>query len=87
MSSTNSYSGRDNLADIHTPLVFNQWYVAGLAEEFSRELRERFILDRSLVFYRKQDGTPVALQNRCAHRSYPLHASHLEGDNIRCGYH
>jgi phenylpropionate dioxygenase-like ring-hydroxylating dioxygenase large terminal subunit len=87
MDSTKTYSGRKNLADIHTPLIFNQWYVAGLDEEFSRELQERYILDRSIVLYRKEDGSPVALQNRCAHRSYPLHVSRLEGDNIRCGYH
>lgn len=61
--------------------------MAALAHEFSRELRERYILDRSIVLYRKEDGTPIALQNRCAHRSYPLHESSLEGDEIRCGYH
>lgn len=87
MAEHKSYSGRDNLADIYTPLVYNQWYVAGLAKEFTRELRERYILERSIVMYRKEDGTPVALQNRCAHRSYPLHKSKLEGDEIRCGYH
>jgi phenylpropionate dioxygenase-like ring-hydroxylating dioxygenase large terminal subunit len=87
MTTSKSYSGRANLADIYTPLIYNQWYVAGLGSEFTRELKERFLLDRSIVLYRKEDGSPVALQNRCAHRSYPLHVSSLEGDDIRCGYH
>jgi vanillate O-demethylase monooxygenase subunit len=86
MTSNDSY-GRSNLADIFTPFVFNQWYVAALGSEINRQLMERFILDRSIVFYRKEDGSPVALQNRCAHRSFPLHTSQLEGDEIRCSYH
>lgn len=83
----NSYSHHNRLADIYTPLIYNQWYVAGLSTEFTRELKERFILERSIVFYRKDDNTPVALQNRCAHRSFPLHESRLEGNDIRCNYH
>ncbi len=87
MSKNNSYSRHTNMANIFTPLIYNQWYVAGLSSEFNRDLKERFILQRSIVFYRKQDGSPVALQNRCAHRSFPLHESRLEGDDIRCNYH
>jgi vanillate O-demethylase monooxygenase subunit len=87
VDSEKPYSGKKNLGDIHTPLIFNQWYVAGLTDEFTRELRQRYMLGRSIVLYRTEDGLPVALQNRCAHRSYPLHKSSLEGDYIRCGYH
>lgn len=79
--------GRKGIADINTPLLYNHWYVAGLANEFTEELRERTILNRSLVFYRRSDGSPVALQNRCAHRSFPLSKSTLDEDGIRCGYH
>lgn len=77
----------DDLADINTPLLYDYWYVAGLSTEFDRELRERTILNRSLVMYRDEDGNPVALQNRCAHRSFPLAKSHLEEGGIRCRYH
>ena len=87
MSRHATYSGRKNLADIYTPFAFNQWYVAALTSEVDRNLMERYILGRSIVFYRREDGSPVALQNRCAHRSYPLHESMLEGDEIRCRYH
>ncbi|MBN0727176.1 Rieske 2Fe-2S domain-containing protein, partial [Pseudomonas aeruginosa] len=32
-------------------------------------------------------GQAVALEDRCAHRSFPLSRSRLEGDGIVCGYH
>lgn len=75
------------MADRATPFVFDDWYVAGFGEEFGRELRPRTILGRKLVLYRTETGQPVALDDRCAHRSYPLSASALEGDTIVCGYH
>ncbi len=37
--------------------------------------------------YRKQDGTPIALEDRCCHRRAPLSKGKIEGDRIRCGYH
>ena len=69
------------------PLLYEHWYVAGLSSEFTQELSDKIILERSIVFYRKLDGDVVALQNRCAHRSYPLSKSERVGDDIRCGYH
>lgn len=75
------------LADADTPLIENAWYVAGRSAEFSRELRDRWILNRNVLCFRKEDGTPVAIDNRCAHRSFPLSKGHLEGDNVVCGYH
>lgn len=86
MKNNNTYCN-ENLANIHTPLLHNFWYVAGLATEFTFELRERTILEKSLVLYRKEDGSPVILQNRCAHRSFPLSKSNLEEGGIRCRYH
>ena len=72
---------------IKLPLLYDNWYVAGLGEEFQHDLLDKTLLERSIVFYRKADGELVALQNRCAHRSFPLSKSKLIGDNIRCGYH
>jgi len=81
--------GKSNgqLADSKTPLIRNCWYVAAMAGEITRELRARTILDRKIVLYRKEDGGVVALQDRCAHRSFPLSKSTLKGDNVVCGYH
>jgi vanillate O-demethylase monooxygenase subunit len=76
-----------SMADRTTPFIFNEWYVAGFANEFDRTLRKRKILGRNLVFFRTTVGLPIALDDRCAHRSYPLSASKLDGDTIVCGYH
>ena len=75
------------MADRATPLIRNAWYVAAKGDEISRELLGRTILDRSVVLYRLEDGTPVALQNRCCHRSFPLSEGRLEGDTLVCRYH
>lgn len=76
-----------DLATRDTPLIRNEWYVAALAEEVTRKPMRRTILEQDIVLYRDQNGKPVALQNRCAHRSYPLHLGELNGDRIVCGYH
>ncbi len=78
---------KDVRAFLGLPLLREHWYVAGLREEFGRELMAKTLLERSIVFYRKQDDGLVALQNRCAHRAFPLAESQLNGDGIRCGYH
>ena len=65
----------------------NQWYVAAMADEISREPIERWILDEPVAFYRKLDGTAVALDGRCPHRSFPLGKSLVVDDDIQCAYH
>lgn len=65
----------------------NAWYVAGWSKDFGRSLRAETFLGESIVFYRKQDGTPVALENACPHRKLPLSKGNLKGDAIECGYH
>lgn len=65
----------------------NCWYVAATAEELGRSLLARTLLDERVVMYRKQDGTAVALEDRCSHRFYPLSKGDLKGDVIVCGYH
>ena len=67
--------------------VKNCWYVAATAQELGRELLGRTFLDRPVVLYRRQDGTPVALEDRCAHRFLPLSQGRLVGDRVQCGYH
>jgi vanillate O-demethylase monooxygenase subunit len=82
-----SDSANFEMADIYTPLLHNQWYAAGFVSEFAQGLHERVLLERSVVLFRTQDGELVALQNRCAHRSYPLSNGVIEGNEIRCLYH
>lgn len=47
----------------------------------------RWILGEPVCFYEATDGTLVVLDDRCAHRRFPLSRSELDGDVIRCGYH
>lgn len=75
------------MADRHTPFLFDDWYVAAFADEIGRTLLKRTLLGKPVVMYRTEAGQPVALDDRCAHRSYPLSASALDGDTIVCGYH
>jgi len=82
-----SRAAMKQLADRETPLITNAWYVAAFAGEIGRTLLRRTILGRALVFYRTQTGAPVALEDRCVHRSFPLSLSKLDGDAIVCGYH
>ncbi|MFK7978216.1 MAG: Rieske 2Fe-2S domain-containing protein [Halioglobus sp.] len=68
-------------------MVQNRWYMAAFANEISREPIERTFLNKPVVLYRKEDGTPVALYGLCPHRYFPLAKGRLEGDAIVCGYH
>jgi len=45
------------------------------------------LLNEPVVLYRKEDGTPVALEDRCCHRQLPLSMGKVEGNDLRCGYH
>jgi vanillate O-demethylase monooxygenase subunit len=66
----------------------NFWYVAALENEVRRqELLSRTICNEEIVFYRREDGTPVALEDRCCHRHMPLSEGNIKGDNVECVYH
>ena len=65
----------------------NYWYVAATDTEIERKPLGRIILGEPIVFYRLEDGTPVALEDRCAHRHLPLSMGKLVGDTLQCHYH
>ena len=66
----------------------NYWYVAAWDHEVRRqELSRRTICNEPIVFYRREDGAPVALEDRCCHRHMPLSDGNLRGDNVECLYH
>jgi vanillate O-demethylase monooxygenase subunit len=78
------FNPRANLPD---EFIFEAWYVAAWGEEVTRKPLRRIFLEEPVVLYRKQDGAPVAMSDRCVHRAYPLSRGTIEGDSIVCGYH
>lgn len=64
-----------------------QWYCAAFGHELGNAPLGRMFLGEAVVMYRRQDGTPVAFEDRCCHRRAPLSKGRVEGDNLRCGYH
>lgn len=65
----------------------NGWYVGAQADEIGRVPFARMLLREPVVMFRKEDGTAVALEDRCCHRRAPLHKGKLIGDTLQCGYH
>lgn len=65
----------------------NGWYVAAWSHEVGRELICRTLLNEPILLFRTEAGVPVALDNRCPHRRFPLSKGRLVGDTVECGYH
>ena len=65
----------------------NSWYVAGWSKDYQKELRTQMLLGEKIVFYRRLNGNPVALEDACPHRKLPLSQGRLQEDRIVCGYH
>ncbi len=63
------------------------WWVAGFSSEIGEELVGRWLCDTPVLLYRKSDGTVAAIEDRCPHRSAPLHLGCRRGDAVECGYH
>jgi len=70
-----------------SPFLRNSWYVAAWDREVTRGLLARTLLGEPVVLFRKEDGAPVALEDRCCHRQLPLSMGSLQGDLLQCGYH
>jgi vanillate O-demethylase monooxygenase subunit len=71
---------------MHVPR--NVWYAAALADEVVRDnILSRTIIGHPVAFYRREDGAPIAMADRCPHRFAPLSRGRLVGDIVQCGYH
>jgi phenylpropionate dioxygenase-like ring-hydroxylating dioxygenase large terminal subunit len=80
-------TGMSSSSTSASPFIQNAWYVAGWDREFTTAPRARTLLNQPVVLYRTPDGKPVALEDRCCHRHYPLSMGKTIGDTIQCGYH
>lgn len=76
-----------NETDTLAPMIFEAWYVIAKITDVDRTLKSIKVLGEPLVYYRTEDGRPTVLDNRCAHRRFPLSKGTLKGDAIQCGYH
>jgi phenylpropionate dioxygenase-like ring-hydroxylating dioxygenase large terminal subunit len=66
----------------------NCWYVAAWSDELDQTgMLSRRLLGEQVLLYRRGDGTPAALVDRCSHRAAPLSIGRREGDAVRCMYH
>lgn len=61
------------------------WYAVAASTDVERAPLAVRALDRPVVLFRDPAGAAVALEDRCAHRAYPLSAGVLVEDGIRCG--
>ncbi len=69
------------------PFLKNAWYCATWSNEVGEGLFERTIANHPILFYRKDNGDPVALHDMCPHRFSPLHRGTRKGDLVECAYH
>jgi len=63
------------------------WYVAARPEELGERPLGRRICNEAMVFYRRADGTPVAVEDFCPHRGAPLSLGFVREGTLVCGYH
>ncbi|WP_151082986.1 aromatic ring-hydroxylating dioxygenase subunit alpha [Nocardioides cynanchi] len=68
-----------------TTMPTDCWYAAAASPDVGRHLLAVRPLETPVVLWRTEGGDVVALQDRCAHRAYPLSAGALDGDTVRCG--
>jgi len=79
---TSSFQGR-----VASPVIVptDCWYAVARSADITHDLTAVRAVGRPVVLFRTSAGDPVALEDRCAHRAYPLSAGSLDGDSIRCG--
>lgn len=65
----------------------NCWYAALWSQDLGASPVARTLLNEPVVLFRKADGTPAALTDRCCHRAAPLSRGRCVGDYLECGYH
>jgi vanillate O-demethylase monooxygenase subunit len=65
----------------------DHWYVAALGSELTTRPLSRQILGEHVALFRTEEGVPVALVDRCAHRGYPLSLGTVVKETLVCGYH
>lgn len=68
-------------------MLQSYWYIACRAKDLSRTLVAITVLGKAIVLFRDGEGSPKALEDRCAHRNAPLSLGTLRNGVLQCAYH
>jgi len=70
-----------------TEYLMNCWYQAGWSHEIDSAGLSRILLGRRTLFWRLENGSVTAMEDRCPHRFAPLSRGEIKGDTVTCIYH
>jgi len=65
----------------------DRWYAAAQSESLGTNPMGLQLLNEQIVLFRKDNGSVVALEDRCVHRQAPLSRGEVVGDFLQCAYH
>jgi phenylpropionate dioxygenase-like ring-hydroxylating dioxygenase large terminal subunit len=69
------------------PVFRRFWYPVIEIKQLQEGAKSFELLGEPIALWLKRDGQPVAVQDRCCHRSAKLSGGKVIDDNIRCPYH
>src|SRR5919197_3616893 len=65
----------------------DHWFIACSSRDLRRRTLAVTIQGVPIVLFRRADGRPGALEDRCPHRNAPLSAGRVRHGELECGYH
>ncbi len=66
----------------------NFWYIICRSDELNNDkVLGKVILDEWIALFRDEDGSPVAIQDRCIHRNSQLSKGWVKDGKLQCPYH
>lgn len=69
-------------------MIPNQWYAICTSQELNSKKPHRFIrFNQSLVVWRNEENSVVAMQDQCCHRGMALSKGTIVNNCIKCPYH
>jgi phenylpropionate dioxygenase-like ring-hydroxylating dioxygenase large terminal subunit len=69
------------------PILRRFWYAVMPMTKLDAGPQPFTLLGEDIVLWKKADGSPAAVRDRCCHRTAKLSKGFVEGDHIVCGYH